>query len=159
MSCKAPPEGSMLICVYCNIGYADIVKKCTRCLVAKEITEFHCNKVKRDGLSPHCKDCQKKYLKDHYNKNKSYYKAKARKRAKICKNTLRELKSSPCTDCGQSYPPYVMDFDHVNGIKERNISSIADGSTKMLREEIAKCELVCANCHRIRTFKRISKRL
>lgn len=70
------------------------------------------------------------------------------------KRLLREQKSKPCLDCGVSYPYYVMDFDHVRGEKLFNLSEVVNGaqSKKVILEEIAKCEVVCANCHRIRTF-------
>jgi hypothetical protein len=53
-----------------------------------------------------------------------------------------------------TYPPYVMDFDHLDG-KEFTISSSgADYSHAKLVAEIAKCEVVCSNCHRQRTHER-----
>lgn len=67
-----------------------------------------------------------------------------------------EAKSSSCLDCGISYPSYVMDFDHRDPIdKDRNIAEAANRgwSIERLKIEIAKCDLVCANCHRIRTHK------
>ena len=66
---------------------------------------------------------------------------------------MAKLKAAPCTDCGVCYPPYVMDFDHLRD-KRRLISRLRGVSTKLLLSEVAKCELVCSNCHRIRTFKR-----
>jgi hypothetical protein len=67
---------------------------------------------------------------------------------------VREAKAGPCADCGLSWPYYVMHFDHVRGDKLFNIgkiSSIAHGvSERRLRAEIAKCDLVCSNCHLIR---------
>lgn len=59
-------------------------------------------------------------------------------------------------DCGQRFPPYVMDFDHRDpGKKVGNVASMAVGSSvERLMEEIEKCDIVCANCHRIRTFTR-----
>lgn len=73
---------------------------------------------------------------------------------------ITELKSKPCTDCGFSYPEYVMDFDHVLGEKVANISKLR-GSKKwrLLVEELSKCELVCSNCHRERTHQRHVKRM
>ena len=60
-------------------------------------------------------------------------------------------------DCGQSFPYYVMDFDHVRGTKIRNLSAgWQSASRSALEGELAKCEVVCSNCHRIRTFKRIT---
>lgn len=61
----------------------------------------------------------------------------------------------PCTDCKQHFPPYCMDFDHLTN-KKCNVSRMANSAYKLdtIKLEIAKCELVCSNCHRIRTFKR-----
>lgn len=65
------------------------------------------------------------------------------------------LKDKPCTDCGQRFPHYVMDFDHARGTKEFSISNKGrDLSLEALTREISKCDLVCANCHRIRTHNR-----
>ena len=62
--------------------------------------------------------------------------------------------SQPCTDCGVPYPYYVMDWDHIKD-KKFNVSRMGSlGSEKLILEEIAKCELVCSNCHRERTHKR-----
>ena len=49
----------------------------------------------------------------------------------------------------------VMDFDHVRGEKVANVSSIwSRKSWEAVLEEVAKCEVVCANCHRLRTWSR-----
>lgn len=67
---------------------------------------------------------------------------------------LARLKGEPCTDCGDTFRPEAMDFDHVRGVKVGNVSDMVGGSTDALVAEIAKCELVCAVCHRIRTRDR-----
>lgn len=69
---------------------------------------------------------------------------------------LRDLKTkTPCIDCGINYPYYVMDFDHVRGVKHANVMELVSTlSKKKIDEEIAKCEIVCSNCHRIRTHMR-----
>ena len=70
----------------------------------------------------------------------------------------RELKKGPCVDCGKSYPPEAMDFDHLPGVdKKFKISGNSPRSKKKLLEEITKCELVCVLCHRTRTFARYDK--
>ena len=74
---------------------------------------------------------------------------------------LRDLKTkTPCVDCGINYPYYVMDFDHVRGQKHANVMELVSTlSKKKIDEEIAKCEIVCSNCHRIRThMRRIAKK-
>jgi hypothetical protein len=83
------------------------------------------------------------------------YEKKDLKRARL-RAMIRELKSVPCADCGGCFPYYVMDFDHVDGEKLDIVSSLVHrGSVRRLVAEIAKCEVVCANCHRIRTWNRM----
>lgn len=70
---------------------------------------------------------------------------------------VREFKEGkPCMDCQQSFPFYVLDFDHVRGNKGSDISGLVGkgASIHILAREVAKCELVCSNCHRERTFRR-----
>lgn len=73
---------------------------------------------------------------------------------------IQKLKSStPCMDCKISYPYYVMDFDHVRGRKQKNVMELIPTlSKKKIDEEIAKCEIVCSNCHRVRTHQRKVKK-
>lgn len=72
-------------------------------------------------------------------------------RAKVA--LLAEAKAKPCTDCGRSFPSECMDFDHLG--EEKKAFNIAASwrwvSIDKLKAEIAKCELVCANCHRTRS--------
>ena len=68
---------------------------------------------------------------------------------------VRILKSEPCTDCGNIYPFYVMEFDHVRGQKSFQIGgSLGSRSLEAILAEIEKCDLVCSNCHAIRTHVR-----
>jgi hypothetical protein len=69
---------------------------------------------------------------------------------------LKEVKEkNPCMDCKVWYPYYMMDFDHVRGTKQANVAELINTlSKKRLDEEIAKCEVVCSNCHRARTYER-----
>lgn len=95
-------------------------------------------------------------VKKHYDNHKDYYaeknqRAKARKAAYI-----RSLRCEPCADCGQTKPWYVMQFDHLHD-KKWPISSMSSQSWKRIEAELAKCELVCADCHATRThFRRIA---
>ena len=63
---------------------------------------------------------------------------------------------TPCMDCGRKYPYYVMDFDHARGVKVLSISQMVRQakSVEDIETEIAKCDIVCANCHRERTHRR-----
>lgn len=58
-----------------------------------------------------------------------------------------------CADCGYKKHHVALDFDHVKGEKEINLSFAK--SINQAKEEIRKCEVVCSNCHRIRTYNRI----
>ncbi len=70
------------------------------------------------------------------------------------KRLIREAKNVPCADCGEKYPPCVMDFDHRRA-EEKNFSigpSVTNKGFSEIMAEIEKCDVVCANCHRLRTF-------
>jgi hypothetical protein len=78
----------------------------------------------------------------------------------LWRRKIQEIKSvTPCADCGEIFPHYVMDFDHRPGSDKRfNVSAVEKcPSDKAFGEEVAKCEVVCANCHRHRTFIRKTK--
>ena len=67
---------------------------------------------------------------------------------------LDALKGSPCVDCGGTFPPECMDFDHRPGEeKVKPVGNMYQMSMKNIKAEIEKCDLVCANCHRIRTWR------
>lgn len=61
----------------------------------------------------------------------------------------------PCTDCAGTFPHYVLQWDHVpeRGPKLFNLGR-GDYSLAKIEAEIAKCDLVCANCHAVRTWNR-----
>lgn len=72
------------------------------------------------------------------------------------RDLIRSLKEGrPCEDCRETFPPVCMDFDH-SGDKIMNVSAMAVRvkSLARVREEAAKCEVVCACCHRLRTERR-----
>lgn len=77
------------------------------------------------------------------------------RRARVRKKLAVYKASRPCKDCGNKFHPEVMEFDHVRGEKLFQLSDAVRGkSLRDIATEIAKCDLVCANCHRIRTFSR-----
>lgn len=67
---------------------------------------------------------------------------------------FNSLKNKPCADCGKEYPPCVMEFHHL----DPKLKSFGLGqgrfrhSREDILEEIAKCILLCANCHRLREY-------
>ena len=86
---------------------------------------------------------------------KSEKSSAAKQKASLTRYIQKIKTDNPCLDCKISYPYYVMDFDHVRGRKHKNVMELIPTlSKKIIDEEIAKCEIVCSNCHRIRTHDR-----
>lgn len=133
-------------------------KFCNGCQQSKSVDAFW---KKHGAPQARCKQCQKDYHKLHYKDNKKTYVDRARIRNKkisdILKEHIHKVKDVPCQDCGIKYPHYVMDFDHRPG--EKKLFSLAEAqrikvSLDKVKEEILKCDVVCSNCHRIRTYNR-----
>ena len=73
------------------------------------------------------------------------------------KEYIRQIKEKhPCADCKEHYHYSQMDFDHITGKKKHNLARYANSAVSLstIKDEIKKCELVCANCHRYRTWLR-----
>jgi hypothetical protein len=76
-------------------------------------------------------------------------------RQKILDEVRRIKSTTPCADCEKTYPYWVVQFDHVRGIKIDKVNRMVyTSSYEKVMEEISKCEVVCANCHHDRTFQR-----
>lgn len=109
---------------------------------------------KRGG---YCTQCNNEYGRANYKSNKERYFKQAKERDKQLDELIIKHKDKPCADCGVKYPPYVMDFDHLDGdTKEFGICYMRRHRMAFdkIEAEIAKCEVVCANCHRERTNQR-----
>lgn len=128
------------------------MKKCTVCKQQKIETEFYKNKSKPSGLQEKCKQCQRLCFKQRYSNNKQYYIDKREERVSNAKDWLNDYKSNlSCDECGFDHPA-ALDFHHVD-----KFSKTASIGTLVLRgwtlgkilEEIAKCRVLCSNCHRI----------
>lgn len=136
-----------------------MVKRCLRCGKTKQSTEFNW-KIKGIKVAAYCKECSRKYIRDHYARNRKYYLRKARRRnLRLKGEAVRYIASflltHPCVDCGEK-DILVLEFDHRDKkIKEGHVSSIIrdSGSLEKLIEEISKCDVRCANCHRRKTAR------
>ena len=132
------------------------------CIDCGEIKDIECF-PNRGGAQSHlyksyCIECGKARNLSYYHNNRD----KQLANAKIRNDALREqsrayvaeyFKNHPCVDCGNA-DWRVLEFDHVRGSKLHNICDIMAKPIQLVIDEIAKCESVCANCHKIRTFTR-----
>jgi hypothetical protein len=99
---------------------------------------------------------QRLYQQQHFQDNKEVVAQRKRDRRSKAKQYMQAAKTAPCTDCNMTFPHYVMDFDHIANDKIKGLSVLArEGDLAGVITEMAKCELVCANCHRIRSWKRM----
>lgn len=136
------------------------MKLCYTCKTEKNEREFNKNKSRKDGLNSICRECSKERSRKYYADNKEKHKKITIERKnrvlKLVKGKYLEyLKQNPCKDCGES-DPLVLEPDHLSD-KEYNISRMINlGFTwEKVLIELAKCEIVCLNCHRRRTFGRL----
>ena len=136
-------------------------KRCSTCKQWKPLDEFHRNRRRRDGLQVCCKPCNIAVNQRWYRNNPSVRAermddyARQRREATL-RRVLEYLREHPCVDCGEA-DPIVLEFDHLRD-KVSNISAMASSSQPWdkILAEIAKCEVVCANCHRRRTAIRLN---
>jgi len=115
-----------------------------------------CGNPARNRTSSYCKSCHNEYQKAYYKRNPLSTNGSFQKRKAAIRKLVTEAKDRPCMDCGERYPYYVMDLDHVRGTKSFDLS-VAGRHMKSLatvQKEIDKCDVICANCHRKRTFNR-----
>lgn len=110
-----------------------------------------------DGFQVWCKTCRKIYDRKYCQRNRGRWQRQKNEFKRQQRQWLRDLKTGkPCTDCGRVFAPGAMEWDHRPGtVKLFEISMMAGRSRKLILEEIAKCDLVCANDHAIRTRTRL----
>lgn len=134
---------------------------CSTCKQVKPLDDFY----KKDATyyRSDCKICHKAVMRPqaaaHYKANKDYYIKRNKKRTLEIIALIRDYKTvhSVCMDCKLSHPHYRLDFDHLPGRTKLFVLSDASSarwSNQRIFEEMAKCEIVCANCHRDRTYAR-----
>lgn len=128
----------------------DTTRICKKCGESKSVEEF-CKDRNSKYL---CLACKRKQGTDTYAADPE--KVQNRIAAKYLEQRafLNEQKNKPCQDCGNRFDPCQMDFDHCKGeAKVKDVSRMFHWAQDKILAEIAKCELVCSNCHRDRTQK------
>jgi hypothetical protein len=133
-------------------GMPTELRECRRCGEPKPLSEFH---RWHDDYQWWCKPCRREYAAAHYERNKPRWKAQNERRQAEFLAWYTSLKAGkPCAACGRSFHPVAMHWHHLPGTeKSASLGDLAKrGSRKRVLDEIAKCELLCANCHAVRTF-------
>ena len=112
------------------------------------VKNFKQNSKRKDGLQSQCISCQKEYRRKHYLKNKKKYIDKSKKWRKEFRQWWKEYKKQfSCIRCGENHPACIQ-FHHINDDKENDVAYfVGIGNLKKVLDEIAKCMVLCANCH------------
>ena len=128
------------------------MKRCSRCGQSKPKSEFYKDRASRDGLGTYCKDCSNARSKEYHARNKTAI----RKRAKAYQNEhrlsqkLQLLGGRVCQECGEGHPACLV-FHHRDPSTKLfnfNAPDLVGHSATEIEEELAKCDVLCANCHR-----------
>lgn len=129
-------------------------RACRQCGVVKPLDEFSTNPSVSNGRQAICRLCNAANVRRHRAANPSVReREKVRIEARRRENMRRlhdYLAAHPCVDCGAA-DPIVLEFDHVRGDKRAPISHLLNRAWPNVADEIGKCDVRCANCHRRRT--------
>lgn len=113
-------------------------KTCSRCFINKPLTEFYPQKLAHRG---YCKTCTKELT------------LKTQLRHQTVLGFVKT--TAGCADCGYNTHFAALDFDHLPGTEKKfKLCSTSCRSWASIWEEVMKCEVVCSNCHRVRTMDR-----
>lgn len=136
-------------------------KTCSKCQKEMPIENFYWHSTKQKYMAA-CKACmngrnKKKYAESENFRNKKKELA-TRVRLERLQYVWDYLKNHPCVDCGET-DIRVLEFDHVRGIKVIGITKAIQTGWDVLLNEIPKCDVRCANCHRKKTYDQLGWRI
>jgi hypothetical protein len=100
---------------------------------------------------------QRAYQRAHYHANKELWHRKRQRDEAKMRAVILAGRDCPCADCGERWPPILMEYDHRPGtVKKFNLGDqrARKHGLKAIRSEMAKCDVLCPTCHRIRTLMR-----
>jgi hypothetical protein len=135
------------------------VKGCGKCRSWLPLEDFSVDQNSKTGLGFWCKSCSSANTRKHYKswvKDQSWLDSKRQKGrdlASVAKQKAVDYMGNKCYDCELSYPDYIYDFHHLSGnTKIDNPSAILKRSWEEAKNELDKCVMLCANCHRERHY-------
>lgn len=136
------------------------MKICTRCKIKKPLDDFRKRSAVSHGHSSWCKSCFNEYDRERYrNSEKERLRKKKNQSSVISKSKeyiWEYLNNNPCVECGES-DPIVLEFDHIDSkLKFNNVSELMKYSVEVVKKEIKKCQVLCANCHRRKTAEQFN---
>lgn len=119
------------------------MKTCNTCKERKELSEFHKRGGKRKSLQANCKSCDIEKTKAH------------RKRMRTLVGRWKMQKG--CSHCNfKAVSQYQLDLDHIDPKTKTNKGNSRaiepSWSLKRIKEELSKCQVLCKNCHALKTF-------
>ncbi len=117
-----------------NDNSNDDKKTCSRCLIAKDLSEFYKDKRKVKGLTSYCKSCNSELVVLRQQQNKK---------------TAIEYKGGCCQNCSFDAYDGALEFHHLDPKSKEFDFSHFNRSIEKVKEELDKCILLCANCHRM----------
>lgn len=130
--------------------------KCSKCKEVKPVSEFYSDRSRSTGIGSRCKPCarleSRNWAKRNRDKCNEWGRASSIRIRERNHNKLYDfLSMAVCEDCDIDNP-LVLEFHHVTD-KDYNVAQIMHWSWERILEEINKCIILCANCHRIRTMR------
>lgn len=130
---------------------AETERTCRKCGQTKPIEEFGIHKQCKGGRTPTCRKCNYEKQKEWLTANKDHVRSRSNNKNRRRKLEVIEHFGDKCHDCGQSFPPCVYDFHHLDPTKKDvNPSYAMTRRPSEMWKELEKCVMLCSNCHRIR---------
>lgn len=136
-----------------SVQVQGVRRVCSTCYIEKDLAMFDINQGCSEGRTRQCKECRAEKTRKWYSDNRERRQEESNNRNQRRRDWCIEQLGGKCVDCGGGFHRSVYDFHHRDpGEKVDAISNLLRSPDK-LEEELKKCDLLCANCHRIRHFE------
>ena len=136
------------------------MKTCTHCHIEKPFTDFSFRNKAKGSYRSWCKQCTSDVDKQLYASDETILQSKKGRMDRNREYVWRYLEEHPCVECGAS-DPRVLEFDHLDRTtKKHSIGNMLNCTYGLdnIKAEIAKCRVLCANCHRVHTYTQLGWR-
>lgn len=131
-----------------NIDFVAGTKECSKCKRILSLDNFGLSSGVKSKLHSWCKECCFKNSKKWDMANAEYKKQYKKKYLQTQRQLAADYLGGKCQSCGYNESLAALEFHHLNPkLKDRVVCSNIR-SFESLKEELDKCILLCANCHR-----------